>query len=36
LDTVAGTQAYARVKAGILKALSVGFRLPSEQPQQKR
>jgi phage head maturation protease len=24
-DTVAGAEAYARMKAGILKALSVGF-----------
>ena len=30
MDTVAGAQAYARVKAGILKALSVGFRLPAD------
>lgn len=30
LDTVAGAEAYARMKAGILKALSVGFRLPSD------
>ncbi len=30
LDTVAGTEAYARMKAGILKALSVGFRLPAD------
>jgi HK97 family phage prohead protease len=29
-DTVAGAEAYARMKAGILKALSVGFRLPSD------
>jgi uncharacterized protein len=28
LDTVAGAEAYSRMKAGILKALSVGFRLP--------
>ncbi len=28
LDTVAGAEAYSRTKAGILKALSVGFRLP--------
>ena len=30
LDTVAGAEAYSRMKAGILKALSVGFRLPSD------
>ena len=30
LDTVAGAEAYSRLKAGILKALSVGFRLPSD------
>jgi HK97 family phage prohead protease len=29
-DTVAGAEAYANMKAGILKALSVGFRLPSD------
>jgi phage head maturation protease len=29
-DTLAGAEAYARMKAGILKALSVGFRLPSD------
>ncbi len=30
LDTVAGAEAYSRMKAGILKALSVGFRLPTD------
>lgn len=30
LDTVAGAEAYARLKAGVLKALSVGFRLPKD------
>lgn len=30
LDTVAGAEAYSRMKAGILKALSVGFRLPAD------
>lgn len=30
LDTVAGAEAYSRMKAGILKALSVGFKLPKD------
>jgi HK97 family phage prohead protease len=30
LDTVAGAEAYARLKAGVLKALSVGFKLPKD------
>jgi HK97 family phage prohead protease len=30
LDTIAGAEAYSRMKAGILKALSVGFRLPPD------
>jgi HK97 family phage prohead protease len=30
LDTVAGAEAYARLKAGVLKALSVGFWLPKD------
>ena len=30
LDTVAGREAYARLKAGVVKALSVGFQLPSD------
>jgi HK97 family phage prohead protease len=30
LDTVAGREAYTRLKAGLVKALSVGFQLPSE------
>jgi hypothetical protein len=30
LDTVAGAEAYSRLKAGVLKALSVGFRLPKD------
>jgi HK97 family phage prohead protease len=30
LDTVAGAEAYSRMKAGILKALSVGFKLPAD------
>ena len=30
LDTVAGAEAYARLKAGVLKALSVGFQLPKD------
>ena len=30
LDTVAGSEAYARLKAGVLKALSVGFQLPKD------
>ena len=30
LDTVAGAEAYSRLKSGVLKALSVGFRLPKD------
>lgn len=30
LDTVAGSEAYSRLKAGVLKALSVGFQLPKD------
>jgi HK97 family phage prohead protease len=30
LDTVAGAEAYSRLKAGVLKALSVGFKLPKD------
>ncbi len=30
LDTVAGAEAYSRLKAGVLKALSVGFQLPKD------
>lgn len=30
LDTVAGAEGYSRMKAGILKALSVGFKLPKD------
>jgi hypothetical protein len=30
LDTVAGREAYTRAKAGLLKALSVGFKLPAD------
>jgi HK97 family phage prohead protease len=30
LDTVAGREAYTRLKAGLVKALSVGFQLPSD------
>jgi hypothetical protein len=30
LDTVAGKEAYTRAKAGVLKALSVGFKLPAD------
>ena len=30
LDTVAGREAYARLKAGVVRALSVGFKLPSD------
>ncbi len=30
LDTVAGSEAYARLKAGVLKALSVGFQIPKD------
>jgi HK97 family phage prohead protease len=30
LNTVAGAEDYARMKAGILKTLLVGFRLPSD------
>lgn len=30
LETVAGAEAYARLKAGVLKALSVGFQLPKD------
>lgn len=30
LDTVAGAEAYSRMKAGVLKALSVGFKLPKD------
>jgi HK97 family phage prohead protease len=30
LNTVAGAEVYARMKAGILKTLLVGFRLPSD------
>jgi HK97 family phage prohead protease len=30
LDTVAGSEAYSRLKAGVLKSLSVGFVLPKE------
>ena len=30
LDTVAGREAYVRVKAGVLKGLSVGFKLPPD------
>jgi HK97 family phage prohead protease len=30
LDTVAGREAYTRLKAGPVKALSVGFQLPSD------
>ncbi len=28
LDTAAGAEAYSRLKAGVLKALSVGFQIP--------
>lgn len=35
LDTVAGAEAYSRVKAGVLKALSVGFQLPKDGFQMK-
>ena len=30
LDTVAGSEAYSRLKNGVLKALSVGFQLPKD------
>ena len=30
LDTLAGAEAYSRLKAGVLKALSVGFQLPRD------
>ena len=30
LDTVAGKEAYLRLKAGVVKALSVGFQLPAD------
>jgi HK97 family phage prohead protease len=30
LDAVAGREAYARLKAGLVKALRVGFQLPSD------
>lgn len=30
LDTIAGREAYTRLKAGVLKALSVGFQLPAD------
>ena len=30
LDTVAGSEAYSRLKAGVLKAMSIGFHLPKD------
>lgn len=35
LDTVAGAEAYSRMKSGVLKALSVGFSLPGDGWQLK-